>query len=61
MDYEAADNYALKHALIALHVCPNKRCGRADLRPVALCEDVWGCEQCHETWYVPQGEVNRGE
>lgn len=53
MDYEAVDKAALYNALLALHVCPNKRCGRPDLQPVALSEDTWGCAQCHETWYLP--------
>ena len=53
MDYEAADKAALRDALVALHVCPNKGCGRGNLSPVGLCVDVWGCVQCGETWYVP--------
>ena len=51
MDYGREDKIALKNALLALHTCP--RC-RADLLPVALCEDVWGCRPCNATWYVPQ-------
>ena len=54
MDYEAEDKGALREALVALHICPNSRCNRRDLRPVALVVDLWGCEQCHETWYVPK-------
>ena len=49
MDYEQVDKAALSKALVALRVCP--RC-RADLRPVAFTEDVWGCATCRETWYV---------
>jgi hypothetical protein len=59
MDYEAVDKAALNNALLALHICPRPRCGRAELLPVALCEDVWGCAQCHETWYLPPEETRR--
>ena len=61
MDYEAVDKAALHSALLALHVCPNRRCGRTDLQPVAFSEDTWGCESCKETWYLPESEsVTRG-
>ena len=49
--YEQTDKLALDRALLALHVCPRDR---TDLRPVALCEDTWGCENCRETWYLPK-------
>ena len=51
--FEALDKAALHNALLALKTCP--RC-RADLRPVALFEDVWGCKEGHtlETWYLPK-------
>ena len=48
--WEAVDKLALEDALLASLVCP--RC-RADLRPVAFCEDVWGCAPCRETWFLP--------
>lgn len=48
--WETADKIALEKAMLAMYVCP--RC-RNDLRPVAFCEDVWGCAQCRETWYLP--------
>lgn len=48
--FEDMDRAALHDALLALRTCP--RC-RGDLQPVALCEDVWGCRPCHETWYLP--------
>lgn len=57
-EYEAMDKAALDTALLALRTCP--RC-RADLRPVALFEDVWGCRgtgypsHMAETWYLPEG------
>ena len=44
-----------KRALLVTYVCPRDR---TDLRPVALSEDTWGCENCHETWYLP---ANGGE
>jgi len=56
MDYEATDKAALYQALLALHTCPHCR---ADLQPVALCADVWGCQgngaRPHpvETWHIP--------
>ena len=53
MDYEAADKAALRTALLGLHVCPNRQCGRTDLQPVAFSEDTWGCAGCRETWYLP--------
>lgn len=54
MDYEAIDKAALHNALLQLHTCP--RC-RRDLQSVALCENVWGCKSCKETWHVePQKE-----
>ena len=49
MDYEAMDKAALRNARLALHVCPF--CA-SDLRPVAFCEDVWGCEPCRRTWHI---------
>ena len=51
MDYEATDRHALQQALLALKVCPEDR---SDLQPVALCEDVYGCLTCNETWHIPQ-------
>lgn len=54
MDYEAEDRAALRKALVALHICPNEKCMRRDLLPVALCKDVWGCSSCDETWYLPE-------
>jgi len=48
--WETADRIALEQARLALHVCPS--CC-TDLRPVALCEDTWGCPACRKTWYVP--------
>lgn len=56
MDYEAEDKWALRKALVALHVCPNKGCNRKDLQPVAFTDDVWGCDNCKETWYLPEAE-----
>jgi len=53
MDYEAVDKAALRSALLGLHVCPNGRCGRTDLQPVAFSEDTWGCASCRETWHLP--------
>ena len=35
---------------IAPGICP--RCG-ADLRPVSLAQDVYGCAACRETWHFP--------
>ena len=55
--YESQDRFALDRALLALHTCP--RC-RADLKPVALFEDVWGCDSAShpfETWYLPKEEA----
>lgn len=51
MDYEAMDKAALHNAQLDLHICP--LC-TTDLRPVAFFEDTWGCENCHETWWVPK-------
>lgn len=47
------DKAALCKALLALRTCPDCR---ADLLPVALVSDVWGCPFCHETWHLPNGE-----
>jgi ribosomal protein L37AE/L43A len=47
--FEDLDRTALHNALLALHTCPNCR---ADLLPVAFCEDVWGCRPCRETWNI---------
>lgn len=58
MDYETEDRWAL---LSILHICPRHN---TDLQPVALCEDVWGCKACNETWHFPLprrwGEVYDG-
>lgn len=51
--WEAMDKAALNSALLALHTCPNCR---GDLRPVALCDDVWGCTACKETWHLPPAD-----
>jgi hypothetical protein len=56
MDYEREDRIALYNALLATGVCPNNRCHRPDLLPVALCKDVYGCPECHETWHLPKAE-----
>lgn len=48
--FDDLDNAALRAALLAMHTCPTCR---ADLVPVALCEDVYGCPQCRETWHLP--------
>jgi len=48
--FEQIDKAALHNALLDLHTCP--RC-RDDLKPVALCEDVFGCQRCKETWHIP--------
>lgn len=50
MDYEAMDKAALYNARLGLKICPNCT---ADLNPVALYDDVWGCEGCRESWHVP--------
>ena len=50
--FEEIDRAALHNALLALRWCPHCR---TDLRPVAFCEDVWVCELCAETWYLPAG------
>ena len=49
--FEDVDKSALYNALLKLHSCPNCR---RNLQPVAFCEDVWGCGECKETWYVPK-------
>jgi ribosomal protein L37AE/L43A len=54
MDYEETDKSALKRALLALRTCPNCR---ADLQPVALLENVWGCHSCKETWHLEPEET----
>ena len=54
-EYEAIDKHALQDALLALRCCP--WC-RADLRPVAFYEDVWGCHTCKETWFLPGDKRN---
>lgn len=58
MDYEAEDKGVLVKALLALRTCPHCR---ADLQPVAFCDDVWGCTGKHpprhhaaETWHLPR-------
>jgi ribosomal protein L37AE/L43A len=51
--YEAIDKAALYKALLALRTCPNCR---GDLQPVAFCADVWGCNECKETWHLPKEE-----
>lgn len=55
--FSALDDAALETALLALRTCP--RC-RADLQPVALFDDVWGCKgpsHTFETWYLPHDEA----
>jgi ribosomal protein L37AE/L43A len=52
-EYEDTDKAALVNALLQLHTCPHCR---ADLQPVALCKDVWGCSACKKTWHVPSVE-----
>lgn len=37
----------------ALKVCP--WC-QAALVPVALCDGVWGCKACNESWFAPKRE-----
>lgn len=49
--FEALDKAALHNALLALHTCPHCR---NDLLPVALVDHVFGCEQCRETWHIPE-------
>jgi hypothetical protein len=53
MDYEAEDKAILEKILLADRYCP--RC-RVKLRPVALLENVWGCPNHKETWYLPNKE-----
>lgn len=52
-DYEATDKAALRQALLNLHTCPECR---DDLRPVALFDQVWWCERCRESFYIPVTE-----
>lgn len=52
--YEETDRNALYQALLGLKTCPNCR---EDLKYYPLAEDVWGCERCKETWFLP---VERG-
>ena len=32
------------------NTCPHCR---ADLEPVAICDGVWGCATCRQTWFIP--------
>lgn len=52
--FEETDKAALNRALLGLRVCPHCR---ADLRPVAYYQDVWGCTKCRETWHLPIEET----
>jgi len=52
--FESVDRAALHNARLALRQCPH--CAR-DIAPVALCEDVWGCAACKETWHLPKDEA----
>lgn len=49
--FENLDKAALSTALLELHTCP--QC-RVALRPVALCQGVYGCPDCKETWHLPE-------
>lgn len=51
--FEDIDRAALRDALLELRVCPNQACRRY-LKPVALLDEVWGCENCRETWHLPK-------
>jgi ribosomal protein L37AE/L43A len=48
-EYESIDKAALYDALLALRTCPHCR---ADLLVYPLANDVWGCKECKETWYL---------
>lgn len=56
-----ADDY--RDAVLARRQCPHCR---RDLKPVALCADVWGCagDGPHphhaETWFLPSAEAEQG-
>ena len=54
--YDDTDKAALHKALLALHRCP--RC-RKKLVAVRMHNDVWACNECVETWYVPKESVTR--
>ena len=53
--FKEVDKAALHRALLNLGVCPNCR---NDLQPVALFDEVEGCSDCRETWYMPDRRVS---
>jgi ribosomal protein L37AE/L43A len=49
--FESIDRAALHNALLAMKTCPHCR---ADLLVYPLADNVWGCQACKETWYLPK-------
>lgn len=52
--FREIDDAVLRKCLLDMKICP--QC-RADLRTVALLDEVWGCENCKETWHLPSVKI----